>query len=127
MKKQRDKTAHLLWICSWLKNFQTILQKSEMGIYGLVSANGLSEAMLGKDVFGNELTDEQRQNSLLTALGIVGVAGAAKLVDKAGTNFPYSKAYIQQQVQHAQTILKDRGRASYDTLKNVGKSGTSTV
>ncbi|MFB5282124.1 T7SS effector LXG polymorphic toxin [Peribacillus sp. Hz7] len=105
----------------------SILQKSEMGIYGLVSANGLSEAMLGKDMFGNELTDEQRQNSLLTALGIVGVAGAAKLVDKAGTNFPYSKAYIQQQVQHAQTILKDMGRAGYDTLKNVGKSGTSTA
>ncbi|RID89381.1 transposase [Peribacillus asahii] len=105
----------------------SILQKSEMGIYGLVAANGLSEAMFGKDMFGNELTDEQRQNSLLTALGIVGVAGAAKLVDKAGTNFPYSKAYIQQQVQHAQTTLKDRGRAGYDTLKNVGKSGASTA
>ncbi|USK69136.1 deaminase domain-containing protein [Peribacillus asahii] len=105
----------------------SVLQKSEMGIYGLVSANGLSEAMLGKDMFGNELTDEQRQNSLLTALGIVGVAGAAKLVDKAGTNFPYSKEYIQQQVQYAQTILKDMGRAGYDTLKNVGKSGASTV
>ncbi|MEH6946107.1 T7SS effector LXG polymorphic toxin [Bacillus sp. JJ634] len=59
----------------------SILQKSEMGIYGLVSANGLSEAMLGKDMFGNELTDEQRQNSLLTALGIIGVAGAAHYID----------------------------------------------
>ncbi|USK58759.1 ribonuclease YeeF family protein [Peribacillus asahii] len=71
-------------------NSLSILQKSEMGIYGLVSANGLSEAMLGKDMFGNELTDEQRQNSLLTALGIVGVAGAAKYVDHLQVkNAPY--------------------------------------
>ncbi|MFJ8264818.1 deaminase domain-containing protein [Peribacillus asahii] len=87
----------------------SILQKSEMGIYGLVSANGLSEAMLGKDMFGNELTDEQRQNSLLTALGIVGVAGAAKLVDKAGTNFPYSKEYVQNKVHNVQNMLKELG------------------
>ena len=46
----------------------SILEKSEMGIYGLVSANGMSEAVTGKDMFGNELTEEQRQNSLLTAL-----------------------------------------------------------
>jgi len=82
----------------------SILQKSEMGIYGLVSANGLSAAMLGKSMFGNELTDEQRQQSLITALGI---SGAAKLVDKAGANFSYSKAYIHQQVQHTQTLLKE--------------------
>ncbi len=51
----------------------SILEKSEMGIYGLVAANGMSEAVTGKDMFGNELTEEQRQNSLLTALGIGGV------------------------------------------------------
>ncbi|AZV44294.1 deaminase domain-containing protein [Peribacillus asahii] len=87
----------------------SILQKSEMGIYGLVAANGLSEAMLGKDMFGNELTDEQRQQSVMTALGIVGVAGAAKLVDKAGTNFPYSKEYVQNKVHNVQNMLKELG------------------
>ena len=35
-----------------------------MGIYGLISANGLSEYLTGKDVLGNELTDEQRHASL---------------------------------------------------------------
>ncbi|MBT2671433.1 hypothetical protein J7E95_11460 [Streptomyces sp. ISL-14] len=32
-------------------------------------------------MFGNQLTEEQRQNGLLMALGIGGVAGAAKYVD----------------------------------------------
>lgn len=40
------------------------LEKTEMGLYGLIAANGLSEYMTGNDMFGNELTDEQRQASL---------------------------------------------------------------
>ncbi|WP_235907161.1 hypothetical protein [Niallia circulans] len=35
-----------------------------MGIYGLIAANGLSEYLTGKDMLGNELTDEQRHASL---------------------------------------------------------------
>jgi len=45
------------------------LEKAEMGIYGLVSANGFSEYLTGKDMFGNELTVELQQNSLAQALG----------------------------------------------------------
>ncbi|MGG3555632.1 T7SS effector LXG polymorphic toxin [Peribacillus frigoritolerans] len=59
----------------------SLLQKTEYGIYGLLAANGLGEAATGKDMFGNQLTEEQRQNGLLMALGIGGVAGAAKYVD----------------------------------------------
>ncbi|CAH0286654.1 Putative ribonuclease YwqJ [Peribacillus sp. Bi96] len=59
----------------------SLLQKTEYGIYGLLAANGLGEAVTGKDMFGNQLTEEQRQNGLLMALGIGGVAGAAKYVD----------------------------------------------
>jgi hypothetical protein len=33
-------------------------------------------------MFGNQLTEEQRQNGLLMVLGIDGVAGAAKVADK---------------------------------------------
>lgn len=69
----------------------SILEKSEMGIYGLIAANGMSEAVTGKDMFGNELTEEQRQNSLLTALGIGGVAGAAYSFDRlASKNVMYN-------------------------------------
>uniref|UniRef100_UPI003736D0CE hypothetical protein n=1 Tax=Metabacillus halosaccharovorans TaxID=930124 RepID=UPI003736D0CE len=38
------------------------------GIYGLASANGLSEYITGKDMFGNELTDIQRQSSLYNSI-----------------------------------------------------------
>ena len=48
-----------------------------MGIYGLVPANGFSEYLTGKDLLGNELTDEQRQNSLNQALGLLAVGGIA--------------------------------------------------
>ncbi|WP_299095594.1 T7SS effector LXG polymorphic toxin [uncultured Metabacillus sp.] len=44
------------------------LEKAEMGLYGLVSANGFSEYITGKDMFGNELTEEQRQASLLQSI-----------------------------------------------------------
>ncbi|MGE7780487.1 T7SS effector LXG polymorphic toxin [Peribacillus sp. NPDC097264] len=91
-----------------------VLKQTEYGLYGLTAANGLGEAVTGKDMFGNELTDEQRQNSLMNALGIAGVAGAAKVADKManGTKFiPYSKEFVQNQVQKAQDSIKDMGKA----------------
>ena len=53
------------------------LEKAEMGIYGLVSANGFSEYLTGKDMFGNALTEEQQQNSLNHALGLLAIGGMA--------------------------------------------------
>ncbi|MBZ5753903.1 transposase, partial [Metabacillus sp. DBTR6] len=58
------------------------LEKAEMGIYGLVSANGFSEYLTGKDMFGNALTEEQQQNSLYQALGLLAVGGGAYYVNK---------------------------------------------
>lgn len=40
-----------------------ILQKSEMGIYGLASANGVAEGITGIDLFGNEISEEKRRES----------------------------------------------------------------
>ncbi|MFE4707077.1 DNA/RNA non-specific endonuclease [Peribacillus simplex] len=90
----------------------SLLQKTEYGIYGLLAANGLGEAVTGKDMFGNRLTEEQRQNGLLMALGIGGVAGAAKVADKvaSGTKFvPYSKEFAQKQVQYAKAFGRQIG------------------
>ncbi|MFE4240379.1 hypothetical protein [Peribacillus butanolivorans] len=39
-------------------------------VYGLITANGLGEAVTGKDMFGNQLTEEQRQNGLMDERGI---------------------------------------------------------
>ncbi|MDM5212685.1 T7SS effector LXG polymorphic toxin [Peribacillus sp. NJ4] len=91
----------------------SLLQKTEYGIYGLLAANGLGEAVTGKDMFGNQLTEEQRQNGLLMALGIGGVAGAAKVADKvaSGTKFiPYSKEFAQKQVQKAKAFGREIGK-----------------
>ncbi|MDM5304475.1 deaminase domain-containing protein [Peribacillus frigoritolerans] len=102
----------------------SLLQKTEYGIYGLLAANGLGEAATGKDMFGNQLTEEQRQNGLLMALGIGGVAGAAKVADKvaSGTKFvPYSKEFAQKQVQYAKATITDIARSGKNTLKNIGE------
>jgi predicted ribonuclease toxin of YeeF-YezG toxin-antitoxin module len=102
----------------------SLLQKTEYGIYGLLAANGLGEAATGKDMFGNQLTEEQRQNGLLMALGIGGVAGAAKIADKVanGTKFvPYSKEFAQKQVQYAKATITDIARSGKTTLKNIGE------
>ncbi|MCK1983220.1 MULTISPECIES: T7SS effector LXG polymorphic toxin [Peribacillus] len=102
----------------------SLLQKTEYGIYGLLAANGLGEAVTGKDMFGNQLTEEQRQNGLLMALGIGGVAGAAKVADKVarGTKFvPYSKEFAQRQVQKVQATITDIARSGKTTLKNIGE------
>ncbi|WP_458353532.1 ADP-ribosyltransferase [Peribacillus frigoritolerans] len=103
----------------------SLLQKTEYGIYGLLAANGLGEAATGKDMFGNQLTEEQRQNGLLMALGIGGVAGAAKVADKvaSGTKFvPYSKEFAQRQVQKVQAIISGMGKATYENVIKVGKA-----
>ncbi|MDF2000479.1 T7SS effector LXG polymorphic toxin [Peribacillus frigoritolerans] len=101
----------------------SLLQKTEYGIYGLLAANGLGEAATGKDMFGNQLTEEQRKNGLLMALGIGGVAGAAKVADKvaSGTKFvPYSKEFAHKQVQKVQATITDIARSGKTTLKNIG-------
>ena len=51
------------------------LRKTEYGIQGLASANGFSEYIIGKDMFGNELSDEKREQSLNEALAICNAAG----------------------------------------------------
>ncbi|WP_411831050.1 polymorphic toxin type 15 domain-containing protein [Peribacillus frigoritolerans] len=88
------------------------MPESQIRIIGLFAANGLGEAATGKDMFGNQLTEEQRQNGLLMALGIGGVAGAAKVADKvaSGTKFvPYSKEFAQKQVQKAKAFGRQIG------------------
>ncbi|MED3995663.1 hypothetical protein P4647_13525 [Peribacillus frigoritolerans] len=56
----------------------------------------------------------------MIALGIGGVAGAAKVADKVanGTKFiPYSKEFAQKQVQKVQATITDIARSGKTTLK----------
>ncbi|WP_374068001.1 hypothetical protein [Paraliobacillus sp. JSM ZJ581] len=52
-----------------------VIKNTEYGMYGLISANGFSEYLTGKDILGNELTTSQRQASL--SLGLAGILPTA--------------------------------------------------
>ncbi|MBI0441097.1 MULTISPECIES: ribonuclease YeeF family protein [Bacillus amyloliquefaciens group] len=59
-----------------------ILKMTEMGAYGLVASNGFSEAVTGRDMFGNKVSEEKRkQGALEAALSLVGAGSLAKSVD----------------------------------------------
>ncbi|WP_374068007.1 hypothetical protein [Paraliobacillus sp. JSM ZJ581] len=52
-----------------------VIKNTEYGMYGLISANGFSEYLTGKDILGNALTTSQRQASL--SLGLAGILPTA--------------------------------------------------
>ncbi|PLR66493.1 T7SS effector LXG polymorphic toxin [Bacillus sp. UMB0893] len=112
--KAYNAADHALDAYKTSKSFSA-LQKTEMGIYGLVSANGLGEAVTGKDMFGNQLTEEQRNQSLFNAIAILGVAGAGYGFDRLAAKntplvkVPYSNKYVQEKLAVAQQSLKAIG------------------
>ena len=38
---------------------------TEMGAYGLVASNGFTEAVTGRDMFGNKVSEEKRKQALI--------------------------------------------------------------
>ena len=44
----------------------------------MATANGFSEFIIGRDMFGNEISDEQRQESLHHALALITPIGMSK-------------------------------------------------
>lgn len=101
------------------------LEKTEMGIYGLLSANGLSEYTTGKDMFGNELTAEQRQASLTQSIfaGLPFVPGMAKEAGKLGQQALNSTVQIGKQgADVSRAFMDDLGR-SLHTGPNVAFAG----
>ncbi|MGG3891375.1 hypothetical protein [Metabacillus fastidiosus] len=77
--------------------------------------------------FRFELTEEQKQQGLMTGLMVGGTAGAARIIDKGIPNLPYSKEYVQQQIQKGQAILKDMGRAMNRTLTNLREAAVLNI
>ncbi|WOI43313.1 T7SS effector LXG polymorphic toxin [Bacillus altitudinis] len=69
------------------------LKISQKGLYGLTATNGFSEAITGRDMFGNKISKEQQEASMSAALamllpfgskgfqGKMGVKGAGKSTD----------------------------------------------
>ncbi|UNL88546.1 MULTISPECIES: LXG family T7SS effector endonuclease toxin YqcG [Bacillus] len=52
------------------------LQNSSKGLYGLASANGFSEAVTGRDMFGNKVSKERQEQSLSGAMAMLVPFGA---------------------------------------------------
>src|SRR5699024_2557808 len=79
------------------------LRKAEYGLYGITSANGLGEYVTGRDMFGNELSEEQRERSLNEALAFlggnatsVGLRKARPYLNVAGNNYnPRIKSKVE--------------------------------
>ncbi|MEH7761288.1 T7SS effector LXG polymorphic toxin, partial [Bacillus pumilus] len=47
------------------------LKTSQKGLFGLTATNGFSEAITGRDMFGNKISKEQQEASMNAALGIL--------------------------------------------------------
>ncbi|MGD7044803.1 T7SS effector LXG polymorphic toxin [Jeotgalibacillus proteolyticus] len=89
------------------------LEKSEFGIYGLVSANGMTEYITGRDLMGNELTDEQRNASLLqstlllggTAFAMRGTTNVLQDMKSAGSTISSGSRHVTSQLSNATAHL----------------------
>ncbi|MEK3941228.1 T7SS effector LXG polymorphic toxin [Bacillus sp. FSL R5-0431] len=47
------------------------LKTSQKGLYGITATNGFSEAITGRDMFGNKISKEQQEASMNAALGML--------------------------------------------------------
>ncbi|WP_270353004.1 T7SS effector LXG polymorphic toxin [Bacillus velezensis] len=80
-----------------------ILKMTEMGAYGLVASNGFTEAVTGRDMFGNKVSEEKRkQGALEAALSLVGAGALAKHVNKG---IPLAKSPQASKVEKGKKIL----------------------
>ena len=94
------------------------LKTSQKGLYGLTATNGFSEAITGRDMFGNKVSKEQQEASMNAALGMLLPLGAKGFHGKMGIKGPTNETY-----QH----LKDYKNNKYFTRSveyNAGKDGT---
>ncbi|WGV02539.1 T7SS effector LXG polymorphic toxin [Bacillus altitudinis] len=60
------------------------LKTSQKGLYGLTATNGFSEAITGRDMFGNKISKEQQEASMNAALGMLLPFGAKGFQGKMG-------------------------------------------
>ncbi len=61
-----------------------VLKTSQRGLYGLTAANGFSEAITGRDMFGNKISKEQQEASMNATLGMLLPFGAKGFHGKMG-------------------------------------------
>ncbi|WP_243291875.1 T7SS effector LXG polymorphic toxin [Bacillus sp. FJAT-47783] len=124
--------SHALDTYKTAKTFD-ILQKTEMGLYGLASANGFGEYITGYDMFGNKLTEEQRQASFVQGLlglgaGYITVKGADG-VTKDAINLATDFKNVGKDIQtKGGQVLEDTSRAlKLDRTDNLNFAGAQGI
>ncbi|WEZ06982.1 deaminase domain-containing protein [Priestia flexa] len=100
------------------KSFKA-LEQAEKGLYGLVAANGMYEFTTGKDMFGNAISEEQRQNSLFQSLGI---AGAGALSTRYAANM--GQAVV---TKGTEKLTQMRNTLRTSTVANITKQAYHSV
>ncbi|MDY0404689.1 T7SS effector LXG polymorphic toxin [Virgibacillus sp. 179-BFC.A HS] len=95
------------------------LHKAEYGIYGLTSANGFSEYITGKDMFGNELSEEKRKEGLDMAMSFWGGRVAGVGVKKASTHLNVNQVEKNRKVS---TGAKGTGKVHRSEIDEVIKN-----
>ncbi|MEC1583735.1 T7SS effector LXG polymorphic toxin [Bacillus subtilis] len=86
------------------------LQNSQKGLYGLASANGFSEAITGRDMFGNKISKEQQHNSVNAALAVFMPFGAKGVSGKLGAKASSATETTTQVVVSRKGAFKEAKR-----------------
>ncbi|AZB44532.1 hypothetical protein CEF21_20810 [Bacillus sp. FJAT-42376] len=109
-----------------------ILNKTEKGIYGLYTANSAWEFGTGEDMFGNQLTEEQRQQAMWNGLTMGLIGGGSHFIDKGGlqklgSKFPYSTELVKSKLIKADETLKQIGSRVGSKVGEAFRSAAGTA
>ncbi|WP_342496408.1 T7SS effector LXG polymorphic toxin [Bacillus sp. FSL K6-3149] len=85
------------------------LKTSQKGLYGLTATNGFSEAITGRDMFGNKISKEQQEASMNAALGMLLPFGAKGIHGKIGVKATNKNKSYEQSRNEALVWLEERG------------------
>jgi|GEM_PF-957256 len=85
------------------------LKTSQKGLYGLTATNGFSEAITGRDMFGNKISKEQQEASMNAALGMFLPFGAKGFHGKIGVKST-EKTLSNKKVAVGEEIIAQRVR-----------------
>ncbi|WP_326849209.1 pre-toxin TG domain-containing protein, partial [Bacillus pumilus] len=85
------------------------LKTSQKGLYGLTATNGFSEAITGRDMFGNKVSKEQQEASMNAALGMLLPFGAKGIHGKIGVKATNKNKSYEQSRNEALVWLEERG------------------
>ncbi|UYO36035.1 T7SS effector LXG polymorphic toxin [Bacillus zhangzhouensis] len=83
------------------------LKISQKGLYGLTATNGFSEAITGRDMFGNKISKEQQEASMNAALGMLLPFGAKGFHGKIGVKST-EKTLSNKKVAVGEEIIAQR-------------------